>query len=237
MMKGIQKEHASGRIMRKIVLNTFVTLDGVMQSPGGPEEDPTGGFTYGGWSFNYWDEMMGKVMSEVMGKSFDLLLGRKTYEIFAAYWPNVKTGPDKLTAEALNHARKYVVSRTLAKADWENSTIIKGNVVNAIRDLKKQDGPELQVHGSSNLIQTLLKSDLIDEFRIWTFPLTLGAGKRLFGEGSIPAWLKLLDSKTSSTGVTIAVYAKGEKVKTGSFALGNPTKTEPARHKRVNKDK
>src|SRR4030042_6632748 len=131
--------------MRKIVVNTFVTLDGVMQAPGGPEEDLTGGFKYGGWSVNYWDEMMGKVMSEVMAKPFDLLLGRKTYEIFAAYWPKVKEGPDKMAADALNHARKYVVSKTLAKADWENSTIIKGDVVNEIRDLKKQDGSELQV--------------------------------------------------------------------------------------------
>ncbi len=200
-----------------------MTLDGVMQAPGGPEEDPTGGFKYGGWSVTYWDDTMGKIMDEVMGKPFDLLLGRKTFEIFAAYWPFVKDGPEKQTADKLNGARKYVASKTLSKADWENSTIISGDVVKKIIELKKQNEVEIQVHGSVNLIQTLLKHELIDEFHIWTFPLTIGSGKRLFGEGTIPGALKLLDSKTSTTGVIIATYAKGGKIKTSSFALKNPT--------------
>lgn len=227
--------------MRKIVANIFMTLDGVMQAPGGPEEDPTGSFKYGGWSVNYWDDMMAKIiMGEVIAKPFDLLLGRRTYEIFAAHWPFVKNDPDKLNsmaADKLNSARKYVVSKTLAKADWENSTLIKGDVVKEIIELKKQNGPEIQVHGSGNLIQTLLKNDLIDEFRVWIFPLTIGAGKRLFGEGAIPAALKLLDCKISTTGVIIATYARGGKIKTGSVALENPTEAELTRRKRLKEGK
>ena len=227
--------------MRKIVANTFMTLDGVMQAPGGPEEDPTGGFKYGGWSVNYWDDMMAKIiMGEVMAKPFDLLLGRRTYEIFAAHWPFVKNNPDKMNsmaADKLNSARKYVVSKTLAKADWGNSTLITGDVVKEIIEIKKQNGPEIQVHGSGNLIQTLLKNDLIDEFRVWTFPLTIGGGKRLFGEGTIPAGLKLLDCKISTTGVIIATYARGGKIKTGSVALENPTQAELTRRKRLKEGK
>lgn len=227
--------------MRKIIVNTFITLDGVMQAPGGPEEDPTGSFKFGGWSANYWDDMMAKtMMGEAIARPFDLLLGRKTYEIFAAHWPFVKNDPDKLNAMAadkLNGARKYVVSRTLSKADWENSTLIKGEVVKEITELKKQNGPEIQVHGSSNLIQTLLKHDLVDELRVWTFPLTIGGGKRLFGEGSVPAALKLLDCKISTTGVIIATYARSGKVKAGSVALENPTEAELSRRKRLQEEK
>jgi dihydrofolate reductase len=230
-----------GDNMRKIVANTFITLDGVMQAPGGPEEDPTGGFEYGGWSVNYWDDMMAKLMmGEVIAKPFDLLLGRKTYEIFAAHWPFVKNDPDKLNAMAadkLNGARKYVVSKTLAKADWENSRLISGDVVKEITELKKQDGPEIQIHGSGNLIQTLLKHDLIDEFRVWTFPLTIDGGKRLFGGGTIPAGLKLLDCKISATGVIIATYARDGKIKTGSVALETPTEAELTRRKRLKEGK
>jgi dihydrofolate reductase len=208
--------------MRKISVNIFTTLDGVMQAPGGPEEDPAGEFRYGGWSVNYWDEAMGKIMDEVMAKPFDLLLGRKTYEIFAAYWPFVKNhpdNPDSPAAEKLNGARKYVASRTLSKTDWENSSLIPGDVVKGVIHLKAQGGPEIQVHGSSDLIQTLLRNDLIDEFRVWTFPLTVGGGKRLFGGGTIPAGLRLLDCKISTTGVIIAKYERGGEIKTGSFAL------------------
>lgn len=223
--------------MRKIVVNAFTTLDSVMQAPGGPEEDPTGGFKYGGWSVNYWDEMMMKLMMDkVIAKPFDLLLGRKTYDIFAAHWPYVKNDADKLNAMAadkLNNAKKYVVSKTLAKADWKNSTLIKGDAVKEIIELKKQEGPEIQVHGSSNLVQTLLKNDLIDEFRVWTFPLVIGAGKRLFGEGTVPASLKLLDCRTSTTGVSIATYARNEKISTGSAALENPTEAELNRRKQL----
>ncbi|MCZ7355565.1 MAG: dihydrofolate reductase family protein [Candidatus Methanoperedens sp.] len=202
--------------MRKLIVSTFVTLDGVMQAPGGPEEDPTGGFTYGGWTVNYWDDMMGQVMGESMAKPSELLLGRKTYEIFAAHWPYVKDDP---VADKLNSVKKYVVSRTLGEVTWNNSTLVRGNVAQAIRNLKEQKGPELQVHGSGNLIQTLLKHDLIDEFRLWIFPVTIGKGKRLFGEGTQPVNLKLIDSKTSTTGVIIATYEPAGDLKTGSFAL------------------
>jgi len=216
--------------MRKLVVTTFVTLDGVMQAPGGPEEDPTGGFTHGGWSFNYWDDMMGQSMGEFMAKPSELLLGRKTYEIFAAHWPYIKDDP---VADKLNRVMKYVVSRTLDKVDWNNSTLVTGNVEQAIRNLKGQKGPDIQVHGSSNLIQTLLKHDLIDEFRLWIFPVTIGKGKRLFGEGTQPAHLKLINSKTSTTGVIIATYEPAGELKTGSFALDDPSVAEIERRKRL----
>jgi dihydrofolate reductase len=201
--------------MRKLITTTFVTLDGVMQAPGGPGEDEDGGFKSGGWSANYWDEMMGQVMGEIFATNPDLLLGRKTYEIFAAYWPYHKDEPG---ADNLNNARKYVVSRTLERVDWKNSTLIKGDVVNKIAGLKGEDGPELQVHGSGNLIQTLLKHNLIDELYLWIFPVAVGNGKRFFGEGTNPSGFKLLESKTSSTGVIIATYGQRGELKTGTFA-------------------
>ncbi len=192
---------------------SFVTLDGVMQAPGGPNEDTSGGFKYGGWTVGYWDDFMGKVMDAQMAEPFDLLLGRKTYEIFANYWPKSKEqGADKLNA-----AKKYVVSTTLTKLDWNNSTLISGDIVGEIKKLKKQDGPEIQVYGSSNLIQTLLESDLIDEFRLKIFPVTIGTGKRLFGEGTKPASFKLVESKTSTTGVVVVTYVRDGEIKTGSF--------------------
>jgi len=206
--------------MRKLIVTTFVTLDGIMQAPGGPEEDYTGSFTSGGWSVNYWDDMLGQFMDEAMAKPNELLLGRKTYEIFAAYWPYAKDAPG---ADQLNSAKKYVVSRTLKKVDWNNSTLIKGDVVQEIRKLKEQDGPDLLVHGSSNLIQTLLKHNLIDEMRIMIFPVVIGNGKRLFDQGTIPSGLKLIESKTSSTGVIMSVYEPGGELKTGTFALDNPS--------------
>ena len=216
--------------MRKLIVSTFVTLDGIMQAPGGPEEDPTGGFSYGGWTVNYWDDMMGRVMGGYMAKPFELLLGRKTYEIFAAHWPYIKDDP---VADKLNSVRKYVVSGTLDEASWNNSTLIKGNVAQGIRNLKNQKGPELQVHGSGNLIQTLLKHGFIDEFRLWIFPVTTGKGKRLFGEGTQPSGLKLIDNKISTTGVIIATYEPAGELKTGSFALDNPTEVETERRKRL----
>lgn len=202
--------------MRKLVTITFVTLDGIMQAPGGPGEDDSGGFECGGWSVNYWDDMMGQVMGENFAKQPELLLGRKTYEIFAAFWPNAKDEPG---ADNLNNARKYVVSTTLDKVDWNNSTLIKGDVAKEITRLKRLDGPELQVHGSSNLIQTLLKHNLIDEMQLWIFPVAVGNGKRLFGEGTNPSDFKLLDSRTSSTEVIIATYEQRGELKTGTFAL------------------
>jgi dihydrofolate reductase len=200
--------------VRELIVNTFLTLDGVMQAPGGPEEDPDGGFEHGGWSFGYWDEQMQKVMGESMSKPFDLVLGRKTYEIFAAYWPHT----DDPGAEPLNKATKHVASTTLKELEWQNSKLIEGDVAEGVRTLKQEDGPELQVHGSANLIQTLLEHGLIEEFRLWTFPLVLGKGKRLFHGGTVPAGLELTSSQVSSTGVTIASYRSGAEIKYGSFA-------------------
>lgn len=202
--------------MRKLAVSSFLTLDGVMQAPGGPDEDPTGGFAHGGWSVNYWDEHMGQRMDEWMGRPFDLLLGRRTYEIFAAHWPHAS---EDQGAAPLNNARKYVASRTLQRVDWQNSELIRGDVAAAVAELKRANGPEIQVHGSSNLIQTLLQHELVDEFRLWIFPLVLGTGKRLFGEGVLPAGLRLVHATTSSTGVTIATYERAGAIEYGSFAL------------------
>lgn len=199
--------------MRKLTSSTFLTLDGVMQAPGGPEEDEEGKFEYGGWTVPYWDDTQNQVMGEYMSKPFDLLLGRKTYDIFAGYWPKA-TDPG---ADQLNRATKYVVTRTLDRADWQPSTLIKGNVVEEIKKLKAQDGPEIQVHGSSNLLQTLLKNNLLDEMQLLIYPVVVGKGKRLFGDGAIPSGLKLMDSKVSPSGVIIARYAPGGELKTGTF--------------------
>jgi dihydrofolate reductase len=201
--------------VRKIIVNTFLSLDGVMQAPGGPEEDPSGGFKLGGWSVNYWDDLVGKDMGDIMGKPFDLLLGRKTYEIFAAFWP---TASEEQGAGPLNKANKYVVSTTLERADWQPSHVIKSDVVAQIQRLKEQDGPELQVHGSANLLQTLLKHQLVDTYNLKIFPVLLGGGKRLFGDGAIPAGLRLVGSKTSTTGVIMATYEPAGAVTPGSFA-------------------
>jgi len=215
--------------MRKLAVSTFLTLDGVMQAPGGPGEDPSGGFTHEGWSVNYWDDRMGQIMGEFMSKPYDLLLGRKTYEIFAAYWPFVTDG----SGDSLNSAKKYVASRTLDTVEWNNSTLIKGDVGEQVAALKDQSGAEIQVHGSSQLIQTLIKHDLIDEYRLWIFPVLLGSGKRLFADGTIPAGLKLLETKTSSTGVVIATYERAGEVKYGSFALEEPTEAEVERRQHL----
>lgn len=208
--------------MRKLVVNTFVTLDGVMQAPGGPEEDPTGGFEHGGWSVPFWDDQMGQVMGEFMGKPFDLLLGRKTYEIFAAHWPHT----DEPGAAELNSATKYVASRTLDRLEWENSSLLEGDVAEAVARLKEGDGPEIQVPGSSDLIQTLLRHGLIDELRLWIFPVVLGTGKRLFAEGASPSALRLAESKVSTTGVVMATYEPVGELDTGSFALEEPSEAE-----------
>ena len=191
---------------------SFITLDGVMQAPGGPTEDTSGNFTYGGWLVPYFDDFVGKAMAEQMSRPFDLLLGRKTFEIFASYWPqHPEEGPE------INNATKYVASNTLTKHEWNKSVFIKGDVVEEIKKLKQQDGPELQVHGSGNLIQTLMKHDLVDEFWLKIFPVTLGKGKRLFGEGTIPASYTLVESKSSPSGVIIATFKRAGEVKTGSF--------------------
>ena len=199
--------------MRKIIVLTFITLDGVMQAPGGPGEDDSGGFTYGGWTVPYFDEFLGKIMTEQMGKTFDLLLGRKTFEIFASYWPQHEDeGP------GINNATKYVASNTLTKHEWKKSVFLKGNIAEEIQKLKQQNGPDLQVHGSGKLIQTLMQHDLVDEFWLKIFPVTIGMGKRLFDNGTIPASYTVVESKTSPTGVIIANLKRVGEVKTGSFA-------------------
>ena len=203
--------------MRKLVVLTFVSLDGVMQAPGGPEEDTSDGFQYGGWTYPYFDDFLGNVMGQQMSMPFDLLLGRKTYEIFASFWPNQDEATDP-GAAALNRASKYVVSNGSVNLSWQNSIQVKGDVVAGIKALKTEDGPMLQVAGSSNLIQTLLKNDLVDELWLKIFPVTLGTGKRLFGEGTIPAAFTLTESQTSPRGVIVASYRRDGEVKTGSFA-------------------
>jgi dihydrofolate reductase len=200
--------------MRKIIVLTFISLDGVMQAPGGPEEDTSGGFKYGGWTFPYFDDAAGQVMGKQMSMPFDLLLGRKTYDIFAAYWPQ----QDDAISEAFNKATKYVVSHEPAKLDWVNSELITGNVVAKLKALKETDGPMLQVHGSGEMIQTLLKNDLVDELWLKTFPVTLGKGKRLFGEGTIPAAFTLTDSQVTPSGVIVANYERAGDVTTGDLS-------------------
>lgn len=213
--------------MRTLAVNTFMSLDGVMQAPGGPEEDPTGGFTLGGWAAPYFDDAMLARVAE--SGDYELLLGRGTYEIFAAHWP-YDEGP---IADHLNRTRKHVASRTLDRVDWNNATLIAGDVADYVAELKRQDGPEIQVHGSVGLIQTLLRHDLIDEYRLWIFPVALGSGKRFFGQGTIPAALELVDSATSSTGVTINTYRRGGTVEPGMMGFEDPTVAEMERRRRL----
>jgi dihydrofolate reductase len=213
--------------MRKLIVNTYMSLDGIMQAPGGPDEDPTGGFTLGGWGVNYFDDEMMQRVAE--SAPYELLLGRGTYEIFAAHWPHDE-GP---IADQLNSTRKYVASTTLERVDWSNSTLIEGDVAEYVKRLKGEDGPELQVHGSPGLIQTLLEHDLIDEYRLWIFPLAIGKGKRFFGAGTMPIALKLVDSNVTKTGVTINVYERGGEIDTGSFEFEEPTEAELERRKRL----
>ena len=218
--------------MRKLIVLSFIALDNVMQAPGGPEEDPTGGFKHEGWVAGYSDDFLLNVMIKQTSKPFDLLLGRKTYEIFAAYWPYVNPDRNPFAAK-LNNAKKYVASMTLTKLNWNNSELINGDIPDGIKRIKEQDGPEIQVHGSSNLVQTLLKHDLVDELWLKIFPVTLGTGKRLFAEGTIPAGFKLLESGISPSGVIIANYERSGEVKMGSFGLETPSEAELARRKRL----
>lgn len=205
--------------MRKLNVLTFVTLDGVMQAPGGPGEDDSGGFKYGGWSVGYFDDVLGKVMGEQMSEPFDLLLGRRTYDIFASHWPRVSD--EDPGARVINRATKYVVSHRPVPTDWKVTIPINGDVPSKIRELKKQDGPQIQVHGSSNLIQTLLKNDLVDEFWVKIFPITVGPGKRLFGEGTMPAGFKLTQGQITPSGVVVGTYSRAGEVKLGSFELAS----------------
>ena len=203
--------------MREIEVQTFVTLDGVMQAPGGPGEDRSGGFAHGGWSQPYWDEVMGAAMGQAMARPYDLLLGRKTYDVFAAHWPNAPE--DDPVRRKFDAATKYVVTSDPNTLAWQNSEAITGDVAARIAALKGGDGPLLSVQGSGQLIQALLQNGLVDSFRVWTFPVVLGSGKRLFGEGAAPLGLKLAEAETSSTGVTMARYVAAGDVRTGSFAL------------------
>ncbi len=230
--------------MRELVVSAFVTIDGVMQAPGGPDEDPSGGFAQGGWGVNGWDDTMYGAMGEMFAAPFDLLLGRRTYEIFAAHWPNVGEGEreerggtasdvDDSAAATLNSARKYVASRSLDAVSWNNSVLLQGDAADAVAKLKTEDGPAILTQGSSDLIQTLLEGDLVDEFRIWTFPVVVGPGKRLFGPGTTPGGMQLVDAKTSSTGVVMATYRRAGDVDRGSFEFDQPTDEELERRRRL----
>ena len=198
--------------MRKINVLTFMTMDGVMQGPGGPEEDTSNGFNRGGWSVGYFDEAVGKEMGKQMGEKFDLLLGRRTYEIFKSFWPQQKDP----TGDAINSATKYVATNRPVGTDW-NTVRLEGDVADAIRKLKAGSGPQLQVHGSATLIQTLLKADLVDELWLKIFPVTVGTGRRLFAEGTAYAGFELIESSASPSGVILAKYRRAGDVKSGSF--------------------
>jgi dihydrofolate reductase len=207
--------------MRKLIASTFVSLDGIMQAPGGPEEDSTEGFSLGGWTFTYWDEVMGESMSGFDGNDRELVLGRKTYEIFAAYWPDQPE--DHPIARTFNAAKKHVASRTLQSLQWNNSSVLGVDIVAAINVLKGQPGHDLQIIGSGHMIQTLQAASLIDEYNVWTFPVVLGRGKRLFENGARPGALRLVASKVSTTGVVMCTY-----VPDGDIQLGTVGQDEPA---------
>ncbi|HET8725982.1 MAG TPA: dihydrofolate reductase family protein [Alphaproteobacteria bacterium] len=216
--------------MRKLISINHVSLDGIMQSPGGPEEDPRGGFKLGGWIVPYWDEGMGERLNRTLSRPFDLLLGRRTYEIFAAHWPHAGDDP---IAVAFNRATKYVATRSTPELDWVNSQALRGDAVERVRSLKSGEGPEIQIYGSSSLLQALIAADLIDEYLIRTYPLVLGRGKRLFEEGAPARALRLVETECSSTGVLTSRYLAEGPVKPGSFGMAQPSKAELARRRRL----
>jgi dihydrofolate reductase len=217
--------------MRKVIASAFMSLDGVMQAPGAPEEDPTGGFKFGGWTMPLFDEVMGQAMGRIFNEKFDLLLGRKTYEIFAAYWPYV----DDPFGKAFTAAKKYVATRTLKDLTWQNSIPIRDAATDVAR-LKKESGPNILIQGSSNLVQSLLAKDLIDEITLLIFPVVLGSGKRFFGDGTIPRSFTLIDPKISTTGVVIGNYQRAGEVKTGSATTEAPSKAELARREKLKRE-
>jgi dihydrofolate reductase len=218
--------------MRKIIVVSFLTMDGVLQAPGGPEEDRTNGFKWGGWQFAHSDEVSGQAIVKIMSTPFDLLLGRRTYEIFAAHWPYQN---DEI-AEKFNRINKYVVATTRVDTSWQNSILINGNVVNELKNLKKQEGPDLLVHGSSRLIQTLFANQLVDVLHIWTIPITLGQGKKLFEEGTPTQEWKLTEAVVSPKGVVIATYVPGGEVRVGSFGTNKASDAELERRKKWMKE-
>jgi dihydrofolate reductase len=218
--------------MRKIIVATFTSLDGVMQAPGGPQEDPTGGFTLGGWTAPYFDEELGASLGQIFGRPFDLLLGRKTYDIFAAHWPYV-TDPNDPIAGVFNRVTKYVASRSNPKLTWQNSQLLGADIVSSLKRLKREEGTDLLVQGSSGLLQTLWKNGLVDEFSVLIFPVVLGPGKRLFGDGAMPAGLKLVKSQSYPTGVIVANYKPDGAVKTGDFQLAEPSEAELERRRKL----
>jgi dihydrofolate reductase len=203
--------------MGRLVVTTFVTLDGVMQAPGGPDEDRSSGFEHGGWVVPHFDDETGAFIDEVFDRAGSFLLGRKTYDIFTGHWPHV-TDEDDIVATKLNSLPKYVASRSLEKADWQNSTVLR-DVPSEVRSLKEQPGGELQVHGSGNLIQTLIEHELVDAYHVLTFPVVLGTGQRLFAEGALPAGLRLTGSRTTGTGVVISSYEHVGKPEYGAIGL------------------
>jgi len=221
--------------MRKVIVSNFISLDGVIQGPGGPEEDPTNGFKWGGWTANFWDDIMNNVMAAALKNPYDLLLGRKTYEIFAAHWPYTNDP----TSETFNRITKYVVSGKGLELTWKNSVLITGEqdeIVAKLTQLRNEDGPELMVYGSGKLAQTLFSNELVDQLYLWIFPATIGKGKRLFEEGTIPANWELIETTTSSTGVIIANYKPSGPIKLGSFALDPPTEAELIRREKTRRE-
>jgi dihydrofolate reductase len=220
--------------MRKLVASAFVSLDGVMQAPGGPEEDPTVAFDLGGWAFSYFDEAMDLSASGFDGKDREIVLGRKTYEIFEAYWPYQPA--DNPVAQTLNAARKHVASRTLKALQWENSVLLAEDAVRAIAALKAQPGRDLQIIGSSNLIQSLQAASLIDEYNVWTFPVILGGGKRLFETTAKPGALRLVSTQASATGVVMSTYVPAGNIPLGSFAQAEPSEKELDRRARMTRE-
>jgi dihydrofolate reductase len=218
--------------MRRIVVSTFISLDGAMQAPGGPEEDPTGGFTHGGWVFPHFDPALGAAMGDIFSRPFDLLLGRKTYDIFAAHWPYV-TDPANPIAALFNRVTKYVASRAEPKLAWQNSRWLGEDTGGALGALKSEDGADLLVQGSSDLLQTLWNGALIDEFTVLVFPVVLGRGKRLFAEGAVPSGLKLVKSQSFPTGVIAATYRPDGAARTGSFQHAEPSAAERERRRNL----
>lgn len=218
--------------MRRLVVGAFVSLDGVMQAPGAPEEDPSGGFAFGGWTVPHWDEVMGEAMDESFAAPFDLLLGRRTYEIFAAHWPFTEEEP----AALFNTVTKYVATSSNEPLAWRNSVRLEGDVPEAVARLKQGEGPDLLTQGSSVLVRSLLAAGLVDELRLLVFPVLLGRGKKLFGEEVQPGEWELLDSRIASTGVVICRYRPTGPVRTGSFALEQPTVAEAARREKMRQE-